>query len=256
MNKQANVREFKALEAAIAASEADVEAKKWRQAELTVEAIAAGVTQVAYAEAVGKSRDTISRYVRVWRRWGDATRASRPRFADAIETVMAGSEEIISRADATRLQKERQVPTRHDDKVVMAQKLLSDPKVAKAAVQAVLADTSNKETRHAARVIDNVVYDRNAAERAKQRERAAQARADGAMPLPAYMAKMVVKISDWGGGLAGLNDDDWRSLPDGPGRDLVIHSLKNLIATASRIVELMEGKPALTVIDGRSRRVS
>ena len=48
MNRQANVREFKRLESEIAKSEADVEAKRWRQAELAAGAVADGITRAQY----------------------------------------------------------------------------------------------------------------------------------------------------------------------------------------------------------------
>ena len=61
MDRQANVEEFRRL-----AKEG--EARGWRMAELAAMAVGDGMTQTAYARAVGQSQVHISVLVRMWGR--------------------------------------------------------------------------------------------------------------------------------------------------------------------------------------------
>jgi len=248
MNRQANIREFRKLEQAIVEDEADIEAMRWRQAELAAEAVAGGMTRTEYGRQVGKSDQTISVYVRAWERWGSAARRNRPRWADAWATIKARSDEIVTRAEQRGRETERQVPTRHDDRVEMAAKLLNDPKVAKAAIKTVL-DTPSP----ARAAIDKVMYDQRATKRQKERDWAEQRRSAAALPLPAYMARMVEKMNEWSLGLAGLYED-LDELPDGRGRELVAKAAGQLAEQAQRWVDKLEGRPDLRVIEGKASR--
>lgn len=90
----------------------------------------------------------------------------------------------------------------------------------------------------------------NAQERKRQIEEASRKRDADAVPLPAYMARMVVKINEWSAGLAALVDD-LDQLPPGRSRDLVLESITELERQAHRWVERLERQPELTVIEGR-----
>jgi hypothetical protein len=213
---------------------------------------------------------------------GDAKRAAYEQAADEILAALAEDETLTHRAVGERIGKsyrwvgtllawrreghahalpfargeaqeryaQRQVPTRHEDRVEMATKLLEDPTVAKAAVKTVMANPS-----HARRAIGVVMHDHNAEKRRQERERAAQRRADEAMPLPAYMAKMVEKMNEWSLGLAGLYDD-LDELPEGRGRELVAAAAAQLAEQAQRWVDRLNGRPALTVIEGRAKAIA
>ena len=92
----------------------------------------------------------------------------------------------------------------------MATKLLADPKVAKQAVQ---AQASSPKVASAIRA---AAYDLDAPRRKRANDYADQRAKDKALPLPAYMARMVEKMTEWALGLAGLYDD-LDTLPEGPG---------------------------------------
>jgi hypothetical protein len=240
-----NVAEFRRLEAAIEASEADVEAMRWRQAELAAEAVAGGMTRTAYAQAVGKDQAHVSRLVNVWTRYGLDLGHGRPRFRDAYATVRIGSSDIVDAAEASRRGRERQVPTRHEDRVEMATTLLADPDV----VKGVLAQPARARSE-----IRQAVHDEAAAEREHARQTRQQQREDRALPLPAYMATMVVKMGEWAAGLAALYDD-LDALPDGEGRDAVARAAGELARQAQRWLDRLERRPELRVVEGEARRV-
>lgn len=257
MNKQANVTEFRRLEAEIAKTEADVEAKKadveakkWRQAELAAEAVADGMTRAQYADEVKKAATTIGRFVIVWERWGGLRHAERPRFADAYDTVDRGSDEILTASERGKLSRERQMPTRHEDRVEMVTKLMADPVVAKT-VAATVTDPKTK----AGRLISQQVHEHEAEQRQRRAERARQKALDEALPLPAYMADMVVKINEWSLGLAALVDD-LDGLPEGRGRELVAEAVRGLNEQTQRWLDKLEPRPELHVIEGRSRAIA
>jgi len=230
----------------IVEGEADIEAKRWRQAELAAISVAEGTSRRQYAREVGKSDVHIGVLVRTWQLYGAKSASHRPRWADAYATAVAG--EPVTQADVSRLKKERQVPTRHEDRVEMATTLLADPVVAKAAVRTVMSAPS-----HARRAIDSVVFDANADRRRQERERAAQRATDEAMPLPAYMSKMVSKMNEWSLALAGLYDD-LDELPEGRGRELVAMAAEQLEEQAHRWVDKLTPKAdvrELRVIEGK-----
>jgi transposase len=245
VNRQQNINEARSLLADIELGEADIEAKKWRVAELAAEAVADGMSRREYAKAVSKSDSTINTYVRVWDRWG-AQVLGRPLFKDAIAQVSTG-EEITSR-EWNRRNAERRMPTQHEDRVAMATKLLADPEVVKAAAKTVLDPATR-----AGRLLAQAAYDQDADKRRRRREQEEQSRADKALPLPAYMAKMVVQMNEWTLGLAALVDD-LDELPDGRGRELVADAARKLAEQAQRWVDRLERKPDLRVIEGKALR--
>lgn len=191
------------------------------------------LTQRQIGDRIGKSQKWVYELLR-WRNVDAAQRQPLP----------------FSRTEHQYRYAERQVPTRHEDRVEMATKLLSDPVVMKTAVKQA---TQEPEARAA---FSRMVYDHNADRRRVERERAQQRAADGAVPLPTYMAKMVEKMNDWALGLAGLVDD-LDELPEGRGRELVAKAATNLRDQAQRWVDRLEPeRPALTVIEGRAEKVS
>src|SRR5262245_28257196 len=218
MNLDENAREFKQLESEIEASEADVEVKRWRQAELAASAVAEGLSRVAYAREVGKGDQTISVFVRMWERWGGSPRAGRPRFADGYATIDGGSAEVITRAEQARRGRERQVPTRHEDRVEMATTLLNDASVAKA-----VARSQTPAAREMMRATSAVEYE--------QGQRAAAARDarrnDGAVPIEGHYARISQKLGSWADELIGIKED----LVDAPetiGKRMVMIALRSL----------------------------
>ena len=248
MNRQSNINEAKSLLADIELGEEGLEAKRWRVAELAAEAVADGMSRREYAAAIGaKSNSNVGTWVRMWERWG-ARPDARPRFADAHATVMSGSDEIITPTERKARAEERRVPIRHEDRVEMATKLLADPEVVKAAAKTML-DPSTK----AGRLLSQAAYDQDSEKRRHQRELEEQSRARRALPLPASMAKMVVKMNEWSLGLAGLIDE-LDTLPEGRQRELVADAARSLAVQAQRWVDRLEGKPDLRVIEGQAVR--
>jgi hypothetical protein len=148
----------------------------------------------------------------------------------------------FSRSDRHRRYEERQVPTQHDDRVEMAGKLLADPAVAKAAMAELLAEKSKSQ-----RLIEQAVSRKNAEERKRQMEAAMRKREGEAMPLPAYMSRMVVKMNEWAAGLANI-EPDLEALPEGPGRETVLDALVELARQAQRCIYRLDP------IEGRVRR--
>jgi len=192
------------------------------------------LSNVAIARQLGKSESWVRDLLR-WRAADSHVRASTSPFADP--------------PGVRARQNERRVPTRHDDRVEMAAKLLQDPQVMKAAIPAAMKEnTKTKAT------FDKVVYDHNAERRRKDRERAEQKAKDGALPLPAYMARMVEKMNEWTMALSSITDDDLDGLPDSRAKELVAQAAEALEQQAFRWSNRLRQAPNLTVIDGKSRR--
>lgn len=243
MNRQTNISEARNLLTDIAVGEDDLEAKRWRLAELAAEAVADGMSRREYAAAIGKSESTVRRWVITWAKYGAESTPHRPRFADAYATVETGSDELVTRTDVGRRTAERQVPTRHDDRVEMAAKLLDDPEVAKAVAERVVTDSSLSN-----RLITQTVLVSDAAKRRKSREQAKEMRQMGALPMAAHMSTMMLKMHEWAGGLAALIED-LDDLPEGRSRELVLEAARHLAKEAQRWVDRLEGEPNLRVIE-------
>jgi hypothetical protein len=190
-------------------------------------------TNVAVGQQIGKSEGWVRTLLR-WRALDSHVRASTSPFADlpGVRTRQA----------------ERQVPTRHDDRVEMATTLLQDPKVMKAAVAAAVQESPKVRA-----TFDKVVYDHNAERRAKDRERAERKARDGALPLPAYMTKMLEKMNEWTLALASIRDDELDDLPDGRAKDLVASAAEALEEQAFRWSNRLRKAPDMSVIEGRVR---
>jgi hypothetical protein len=252
---RANVAEFIRHGRNAEADEASAQAHRWEQARLAAEALDGGWTERQYAEAVGAAKTTIHVYVGVWRRFAGHPGDQRPRFADAYNTVRMGSDEIVTTGERGRRERERQEPTRHDDRVEMAAKLLADPTVAKEAVPRVLATPApaRSEPARAQRHIKQAVSQAGAHERRRALEEAQRKAQATAAPLPAFMARIVLKVNEMAAALAQLRGD-FAALPEGRNRELVVHALKQLDEQVARIlVEMDEVPPGLgeNVIEGR-----
>lgn len=172
---------------------------------LAAQADDATLTQAEVGRQLGKSRSWVVQLL-AWRRSGDVH----------VHPFAAG--------DAQQRYRERQVPTRHDDRVEMAATLLADPTV----VEGVLA-TPSVAQRH----VENAVHEREVERRQKGREVAQQQREDAALPLPAHMAAMVLRLREWASGLAELVDD-LDDLPEGRARELVGEAAAELEYQAGR----------------------
>jgi hypothetical protein len=120
------------------------------------------------------------------------------------------------------------------------------PDVRQKIIEAV-TDPSTK----AGRLIAQEVLTADANQRRKHREQTAQAKDDGAPPLPARMAAMVERMSEWANALAAITNDDLDELPPGTGRDLVADRARYLGTEAFRWVDtLTPAKPGLRVLEG------
>lgn len=141
---------------------------------------------------------------------------------------------------------ERRIPKRQEDKIAMASTLLADPEVAAKAVEKALATPSK-----ASRLIENTVAKKGAERRKKAMQAAQHQREDGALPLPAYMSSMVMKMTEFEVGMKAL-EDDLDDLPEGRGRELVGEAARRLGDTAYRWADRLERRPVvLSVIEGR-----
>lgn len=236
----ANIKRFRRLEAEIAEGEADNETRRWEQAKLAAEAVEGGMSARAYADVVDRDPSGISRYVHVWRRWG-AEALPRPRFVDALATVQAGSEELITMADKSRRQKERQEPTVHEDRVEMAAKLLSDPAVVRGVMPTVLADNGL-----ASRLVSQAARDKEHAERVEERARTQKHRRIVGEPgLDPIVWNASVRMREWAIAIDGLSAE-FRALRDGPGKDALVDSTGSVMRACERMLaNLGAGEPEL-----------
>lgn len=154
----------------------------------------------------------------------------------------------FARGEAQQRYAERQVPTRHKDKVEMAEKLLADRTVAEAVV---------KKSSEASRRIQHAVHERDSdrlRQVAEQHRLQQETRARVMPPLPTHMAAMVMKMNQWSAGLAGITDEDLDGLPDGRGRDLVGEAASELTRQGQRWVKRLKKPAMLRVIEGRAAR--
>lgn len=149
----------------------------------------------------------------------------------------------FSNVEAAARYRERQVPTRHEDRVEMAATLLADLAV----VEGVLAASSTAQ-RH----IENAVHDKSRGRREQAQDREQQRRQDVAQPLPAYMAAMVLKLDEWAGALAVITDADLEDLPVGHARELVLAAAEGLVIQGQRWISVLSDRPGLQVIEGRA----
>jgi hypothetical protein len=195
-----NVKAFRALDARIARSEADAEAGRWEQARLAFEAVTSGMLQSQYAEAVGKGKSHISLLCRVWKKWGlhSSSEERDIPFTDALRMAHYGTDDI-----GTSLARQRgEPPTRDKAAEQMAEQMLADPKVAKAAVAQVMAQSS--PTR---RAVESTVqasrHERKAAEAVRKAEQAQRS----ALPFSAFLARMGEKLDDWARELQALQPE-------------------------------------------------
>lgn len=179
------------------------------------------LTQAEIGRQVGKSQDWVSRLL-IWRNEEDRTDGP-----------------FVGQSDIRQRSYERKVPTRHDDRVEMARTLMADRKV----VAAVIATPSP-----AARRIENAVHERETTRRQQERQAVQEARAAdaaAAVPLPAYMARMIVRLNEWAAGLAELASD-LDDLPDGPDRELLRDAAEELAKQALVWVERLD-RPGVIV---------
>jgi hypothetical protein len=109
-----------------------------------------------------------------------------------------------------------------------------------------------------ARRVTNAVHEREARRRRKAREENERQRDAGAMPLPAFVPKMIEDIGGWATGMHAITDDDLASLP---ADDRLVAHLRNVVEDLT--VEALRwstalqsgsrrGLPELEVIEGRA----
>lgn len=134
--------------------------------------------------------------------------------------------------------RERTIPTRHEDRVEMAAKLLEDREVVDEAVRKVLETPSP-----ASRRIERIVADRESARRKRATEQARRKAEREALPLPALMFSMIEKMGAWATELDALIDD-LDTLPDGPDLDVVVRVTLRLRDAADRWLERLDRSEA------------
>lgn len=230
MNDQAKKHLSAAASYIAVAESGDAKLAAYRQAADEIAAaqyVEPTISQREIGERIGKSRPWVGQLVR-WRTSG---------YPDSGPFDGPGQKE------ARRRLAERREPTDRADRVEMASRLLADPEVAKAAIPAVLAKRSKSQ-----RLIEQAVSRKNADERKRQVDAARRRRDGEAAPLPAYMAKMVVKINEWAAALASI-EGDLEQLPDGRGREMVLDVLRELASQTQRCIDRLE-RPG--VIEGRA----
>jgi hypothetical protein len=228
--EQANIRRFRQLDADIARSEADAEAAKWEQARLAFEAIAGGMPQGQYAEAVGKHRTHISRLCKVWKKWGSTVSGLTVEvtFRDAYRMAEFHTDDVGT--SLARQRGEPASPSVAADR--LADQMLADPKVAKAAVSRVMAKSS--PTRRAVEsAMQASRHERKADEAARKREIDERA----AMPFAAFLAQMSVKLGDWGRELQALRPELPKLLEQGYNLDALCRGAEFLAGEAEAWVK-------------------
>jgi hypothetical protein len=211
------------------------------QRDMVVLRDAHGWTQRRIADATGVPQSTVDLWLRAYdeslTKVGQASRLT-------PESVQLRSDRRVA---------ERVIATAPvEDRVEMAAKLLEDKDVARETFKTVIANPSYSRA-----AFDRAAYERNAEKRRKDRERAEQRAIDGAMPLPAYIAKMVEKIGEWSLALAALVDDIGE-LPEGPGRDLLLRVVTEHDRQVHQWLDVLEvsRRPELTVIEGKASVVA
>jgi hypothetical protein len=133
----------------------------------------------------------------------------------------------FKRGEAQRRYVERKAPTQHQDKVEMAKELLDDPKVLR---EIVSEPTKNKT----ARKVRNAVTAMNAKERKQAIEREQQKAKDRAVPLPAILIALVVKMREWALDMSGVYEDVVAIPGDHPQRAEVGRAASDLRHQAQR----------------------
>jgi len=206
---------------------------------------------------------------------GDAKRLAYEKAADAILAAMAADESLTQRSVGERLGKsrqwvgdllgwrarrdhgmpfsnvdaaaryrERQVPTRHEDRVEMAAKLLDDPQVR----EDFLAHPSPAQ-----RKVEHDVRAKGAEERRAAIDRAEQRRVDEALPLPAHLRQIAARLDEVSITMAALRDDV-AELEPSAGADVLRASVQELIRQAEAWLEALRGSISFEVIEGRAAR--
>jgi hypothetical protein len=230
VNHAQNIKAFRALDARIARSEADAEAGRWEQARLAFEAVDSGMTQAAYGDAVGKSRIHIGRLCKVWKKWGSDVRrrTSDLAFTDAFRMAETATDDVGS--SLARRRGEPATPAIAADRI--AEQMLADPKVAKAAVRQVMAQSS--PTR---RAVESVVESARHERKAEQQARKAELAERSAQEFSAFLARMGMKLDDFARELQALLPELPRLLDQGYNLDSLARSAEHLAAQAEAWVK-------------------
>jgi hypothetical protein len=219
--QQDNVKAFRALDARIAQSEADAESSRWEQAYVAFQAVEAGMTRRQFAEAVAKTDKHIGNLCRVWKKWGSDWRALHcdVTFTDAYRMVFTNTDDV-----GTSLARQRGEPaTREVAADRLAEQMLADPKVAKAAVRRVMAEPS--ATRRAVEsTVERARHERKADDRARKLEQDQRA----ALPFVAFLARMGGKLDEWAFELQALRPEVERAREHGVNLDSLARSAEHL----------------------------
>jgi hypothetical protein len=165
----------------------------------------------------------------------------RAREAQARAEQIQRDHQLAVEAKARR---EREEAERKATQVAQA---LEDKRVAEA-----LASSGSLGSRR----ISNAVHEQEAARRRKVREENERINAAGAMPLPAFVPKMIGDIDGWVIGMRGITDDDLAGLPDSPLVRQLRNVIEDLAVEALRWSTVLHsngsrGLPELEVIEGR-----
>jgi hypothetical protein len=174
MQYQEAVAEFRNLDESI-------ESGQWRQAQITWDQITSGVSQVRWAQDIGKGRRHVQVLYKVWDRWQVA--AGRPAFAEAYRTAETDAE---SPEEATTIKDANRAASALDKlgpvvKAGIIREHLADPKVAREVFNAPQPDdeTAAKARMHAGNAITD--HDQRIAEHLEDKrhgEAVAEGRSD------------------------------------------------------------------------------
>jgi hypothetical protein len=141
------------------------------------------------------------------------------------------TDDVDASKEADRLRK--RLPAAPDKRATfLAEELGRDKDVAGAAIQQVIENPSPVSRR-----IEAVVAEREAARRKRAAETARRKAEREAIPLPAMMATLVVKMDEWAIALQALTDDALDELPEGYQLELVGQAAQHLANQAQRIAD-------------------
>jgi hypothetical protein len=193
------------------------------------------------------------------RRAEETERKAHARAQAALdEQARARAEEQARKAEARRrqLEREHEEAERRRDERRRKDAEAKAARLAKELEDRDVAEALARDRSLGARRVTNAVHEKEAVRRRKARERNEYHRNSQALPLPAFVPKMVSELDAWVIALRGITDDDLAALP---ADDRFVQQLagivESLVEEALRWDTVLGGatsrRPALEVIDGQ-----
>lgn len=257
-------REARAELAAAEKDEASANNHRWAAAERMAALADSGDSHRVIAEHVGLDQRRVGRYIAVWRRHGGADPPHRPRWTDAmIEEDPAQSAESMRRRAVRQVAREEPeviadaavtlpAEVRRD---IAVQALRDDPDIAEQAARAILDGPSSSSGFRIRRVAREAEA-RDVEDFARGRAQARRVSDAAAMPLPAHLAGMAIKMREWARALETVESDIREMVEDGRFHlDSLASSAALLAEHATRVSMILNpatpiADPMLVVIDG------